>query len=475
MGLADHAETTPDKVAVVDGATGASLTWRELVGRARATARDWALAPGSRVAVMLPNGLDLTVAQCATALGRLELVPVNWHLKHDEVAHVLDDSGAALLVTTPELARHAPTGIAVALSVSEDIGEALADEWPTPSWVFYTSGTTGRPKGVVHGRTDPAIAGQLAERLAALWGITGDDVYLLGGPGYHAGPAGYANTTLFKGGTVVAMPAWDAAAAWRLMADHDVTCTFLAPAQMIRLLEVDPHPMPRAMRLVIHAGAPCPVDVKRRFLDALPGVEVSELYGASEGGATKITRADWLARPGSVGQPWPGVTIEIRDGAGAVLPAGQDGIVWVQPALGQRFRYHNDEAKTDESWQRDFFSVGDIGHLDDDGYLYLTDRANDMVIWSGVNIYPREIEDVLHAHPAVVDCAVLGVPHERDGEQLLAVVEAPGASADDLAAHVRQHLADFKVPQHWDLVATLPRDPNGKVAKRHLRDAWLNR
>jgi long-chain acyl-CoA synthetase len=219
------------------------------------------------------------------------------------------------------------------------------------------------------------------------------------------------------------------------------------------------------------------VEVKRRIIEALPHTEIWELYGASEGGATRISPQEWLERPGSVGLPWPGVEIRVLGDDGEPLPPGEPGLVYVRPAGGARFHYHGDEAKTAQAWRDDAFTVGDIGYLDADGYLYLTDRASDMVIRGGVNVYPREIEEVLYRHPAVVDCAVFGVPDERYGEQLRAVVEVrvpvdPAA----LQAHVRAHLADFKVPAEVEIVDELPRSPNGKVMKRWLREqAWAGR
>jgi len=201
---------------------------------------------------------------------------------------------------------------------------------------------------------------------------------------------------------------------------------------------------------------------------------VSELYGMSEGGATKVSSVEWLERPGTVGLPWPGVQVHIRDpDTGAERPAGEDGIIWVTPAQG-RFEYHNDPAKTADAWRDNEYSVGDVGHLDDEGWLYLTDRQSDMIIRAGVNIYPREIENVLYQHPAVVDCAVFGVPDDRDGEHPVAVVEARmTVSADELEQWCRERLDRYKVPSRIDLVDELPRDPNGKVLKRLLRDeAW---
>jgi long-chain acyl-CoA synthetase len=244
---------------------------------------------------------------------------------------------------------------------------------------------------------------------------------------------------------------------------------------MIRILEVGDDALATydlsSLRLVIHAGAPCPVDVKRRILDLLPHTDVSELYGASEGGVSRITAAEWRERPGSVGKTWPGVEVRILSEDGAERPAGEDGLIYVRPAGGRRFHYHGDEDKTAGAWRDDAFTVGDIGHVDGDGYLYITDRASDMVLWGGVNVYPREIEEVLHQHPAVVDCAVFGVPDERYGEALKAVVETrTPVAADELKAYLAEHLADFKVPTHLDLVGTLPRDPNGKVLKRFLRE-----
>jgi long-chain acyl-CoA synthetase len=315
--------------------------------------------------------------------------------------------------------------------------------------------------------------------LVALWGFTRDDVHCLAGPAYHAGPGGYASTTFFAGGRLVVLPEWDARAFLTAVQQERVTTTFLTPAHMIRILEVPEAERASydlsSLRLVIHGGAPCPIDVKRRLLAALPACDVSELYGASEGGATRITREEWEKKPGSVGTPWPGVEIRILDQeTGERLPAGQDGVIYIAPATGSRFVYHGDEEKTANAWKDGAFTVGDIGHLDDESYLYLTDRVSDMVLWGGVNIYPREVEDVLHTHPAVVDCAVFGVPDERNGETLAAVVEArEPVSQDELRAWIRACLADFKVPQTVDLVDALPRDPNGKVRKKVLREQWV--
>jgi long-chain acyl-CoA synthetase len=255
----------------------------------------------------------------------------------------------------------------------------------------------------------------------------------------------------------------------------------MVPAHFIRILEVPADERARrdhsSLRLIVHAGAPCPVPVKRRIIEALAPCEIAELYGMSEGGATRISMAEWLERPGSVGTPWPGVEVRILDEDGQAAAAGVTGVVYVRPPGGVGFRYHDDPDKTAAAWRDDAFTVGDVGHLDTDGYLFLTDRAADMVIRGGVNVYPREVEEVLHAHPAVVDCAVFGVPDDRLGEQLHAVVEVrERVTPDELREHCRDRLADFKVPAAVELVDELPRQPNGKVLKRLLRDRhWAGR
>jgi long-chain acyl-CoA synthetase len=348
--------------------------------------------------------------------------------------------------------------------------------------IVYTSGTTGRPKGVVHGASlDPAVMRMAQDGLRALWGYRADDIHVVAGPLYHSGPSGYANSTLYTGGTVVVLGEWDPRAFLEAVERHRVTTTFLTPAHFIRILEVPEGERAvfdtSSLRHVIHAGAPCPVPVKQRIIDALPSAEIWELYGASEGGATRVGPDEWRSRPGTVGLPWPGVEIRIVDpDTGARLGPGEDGLIYVKPAAG-RFEYHNDPAKTSEAWADDAFTVGDIGHLDDDGYLFITDRRTDMVIRGGVNLYPREVEEVLHRHPDIVDCAVFGVPDERDGEHLRAVVEARRPLTDtEVAAWCRDRLDPYKCPSEIGFVDLLPRDPNGKVLKRHLRDeAWAGR
>ena len=450
------------------------------------------LAPGDRLAVMLPNSPEFFECTAASAKLGASALNLNWHLRAEEVAWIIDDSGAGALVTHVDL-RHQVEAVVrdrdlPVLWVGRDYEEALAGasgaprsfRWPTAWPVIYTSGTSGRPKGVVHGVAgDPAIMEMTHDGLAAMWGYQPDDTHLVAGPLYHAGPWGYANLSLYVGATVVLMDGWDPRSFLSLVGRHRVTTTFLTPAHFIRLLEVPAEERDRfdvsSLRHVIHAGAPCPAPVKSAMIAAFPDAEIWELYGMSEGGATRVSSTDWQAHPGTVGQPWPGVQIRILDpDTHEPMAAGHDGLIYVRPAQG-RFSYHNDPDKTADTWRDDAFSVGDIGHLDADGWLYLTDRYSDLIIRAGVNIYPREVEDVLYRHPAVVDCAVFGVPDDRDGELPVAVVEVrPGPDAPDAAAldrWCRDRLDPFKCPTRFDLVDTLPRDPNGKVLKRLLRDA----
>jgi long-chain acyl-CoA synthetase len=276
----------------------------------------------------------------------------------------------------------------------------------------------------------------------------------------------------------VILPSWDARQWLGLVERHRVTRSFMVPAHFIRILEVpEPERKERdlsSLRLIVHGAAPCPIDVKRRIMEVFSPAPVWELYGMSEGGATRISPEDWLAKPGSVGTPWPGVQIRILDDEGNEQPTGSDGLIYILPPAGFGFEYHGDPAKTAQAWREQGFTVGDVGHLDDDGYLYVTDRAADMVIRGGVNIYPREVEEALHRHPAVVDCAVFGVPDERYGEHLVAVVEArQPVEPDELKLHCRSLLADFKCPEEVDVVGTLPRDPAGKVLKRRLKEQYV--
>jgi long-chain acyl-CoA synthetase len=479
-------------VVAADGSR--TSTYGELDQRSTRLARvlDAAgLQPGDRLAVMLPNSFELIEALAASAKLGVAVVSLNWHLSADEVGWILDDSGAGALVTSAALRGQVPPLVRErnlpVLWVGDDYAERLADasdeawpyRWPSPWPVIYTSGTSGRPKGVVHGAVaEPEQMELVQDNLRALWGYTADDVHLVAGPLYHAGPFGYANLTLVCGGTVVLLEAWDAQEFLAAVERHRVTTTFLTPAHLIRLLEVPEADRAgfdvSSLRHIIHGGAPCPRPVKERILDWLPHTEVWELYGASEGGATRVSGSDWLVRPGTVGLPWPGVEIRIVDpDSGDALAPGEDGLIYVRPARGS-FEYHNDPDKTAGAWRDGAFTVGDIGHLDADGWLFLTDRHGDLIIRSGVNIYPRAIEDVLHQHPAVVDCAVFGVPHERDGEQPRAVVELRGtATVEELQAWCRDRLDAYACPTQFELVATLPRDPNGKVLKRRLRDeAW---
>ena len=472
------------------------LTHRELGARA---ARCHAVitraggGPGQRVAAMLPNGIEFFEFSMGAARAGCSIVPINWHLKSDEVAWLLRDSGARVLAVHEEFADTArealgagsPTVVLVVGGSGADSYEAAVQEaapaeegqparpaWP--DYVYYTSGTTGRPRGVERDRP-PADSSRVHDGLAAMWGLTGQDVWLACSPLYHAANA-YCYTTLSQGGTVVVQERWDAREWLALVERHRVTACFMVPAHFIRLLEVPAAERARfdlsSLRLVLHAAAPCPVPVKWRILDALPAAQVWEFYGATEGGATRISSEEWRRHPGSVGRPWPGVEIRILDDEGRPRAAGEPGLIYVRPAGDSRFHYRNDSDKTESAWRDGAFTVGDVGYVDDQDFLYITDRASDMVIRGGVNVYPAEVEAVLHGHPLVVDCAVFGVPDERSGEELKALVETRDrVDVAELAEFLRAHLADYKVPRYIETVDNLPRDPTGKVLKRRLRDA----
>lgn len=495
--VAGHAVTRGSNPAVICGDT--LRTYAQFSERAHRLARALAsrgVARDERVAVMLPNSIEWFEATVAIARLGAQLVPVNWHLKHDELAWILTDSDARLLLTHRDLAREAESALDAvpgcgSLWVGEgpdgDYEQALAAESadplpgmgsPAPTIVLYTSGTTGRPKGVLHERDTTTRSRQV---LADLWGFSADDVHLLVGPAYHGAPWSMAFTHLTAGATLVIMPRWDARAFLDLCREHRVTNTFMVPTHFARLLELPDDVLAArdfsSLRLVLHSAAACPITVKRRAIELFAPAEVWEFYGFSEGGrVTRIGPDEWLTHPGSVGRPIEGVRVVILDDHGREVPPGQPGWIYTVPAHGDRFVYRNNPdataAVTRSTRFGDAVTGGDIGYLDEEGYLYITDRSAELVVRGGVNIYPSEAEQVLHTHPAVVDCAAFGIPDEVYGERLIALVElAAGTQATpaELIAHCRERLSHYKCPEEIRIVDALPRDPNGKVRKAELR------
>jgi long-chain acyl-CoA synthetase len=507
-GLAANAAASPERAALVCG--DRRLTYGDLDRWVNRIARALAargLAAGSRVALLLPNGPEfLAVTHAAAKLGALA-VPINYRWRRAEIAYVLHDAlpevlvldatfldeGAAArsLAGTPAVERClAVGGGGAGLPSFEDAVAAESDAPPDTgippggfNVLVYTSGTTGHPKGVMHPTFDPKIGFESQKRIVEMWGFGPADVHLVAGPMYHTMPNAYAAQHLFVGATVVIMPRFEPEECLRLVAAEHVTTSSMVPAHFIRLLELPEEVRARhdlsSVRKILHAAAPCPPEVKRRIMALFPPDSVWEFYGATEGPGTIISPAEWLAHPGSVGRPWPGVTVKILDDDGRELPAGEVGTIYLSSLGSRRFSYHNAPEKTASAFRGELFTVGDMGWLDADGYLYIADRRTDMVISGGVNIYPAEIEAALVAHPDVVDAAVFGVPDERWGESLLAVVEArPGAALDvaTVQGWCRERLADYKTPRDVTFVSELPRDPNGKVLKRQLREPyWADR
>ncbi len=517
-GLVAHARERPEKVALVCG--DERLTYGELNASVNRLVRVLAAAgvgAGHRVALMVRNSFAFFQVGQAAAKLRATVVPINFHLKYEEIAYIVDDSDARVLVAGGEFhgevtgalglgaGRHETTPAAARQNLffvgegslppsARRLEEAMAGEDgaepPMASArsgfnvMVYTSGTTGRPKGVLHPTIDPERAYQSQLVLAQTWGFRTDDVHLLVGPAYHTAPGAYSLVHLFMGATIVIMQTSDAEEMLRLIDRHRVTTVHMVPANFIRILDLPEETRRRydvgSLRRVLHAAAPCPVDVKRRIMEYFPADAVWEYYGMTEGAGTIISPDDWRRKPGSVGRPWPGVQLRILDEDGRELGPNAPGLIYVSSPAGRRsFAYHKAPEKTEAAYRGEFFTVGDIGYLDEDGFLFIVDRKADMVISGGVNIYPAEVEAVLYRHPDIVDVAVIGVPDEKMGEQVKAVVEPRrGATlaATEVIEFCRSHIAHYKCPRSVEFVAALPRDPNGKVRKRELRERyWAGR
>ena len=461
------------------------------------------LRKGDCVATVLPNGAPMIELYLAAAQAGWYLTPINHHLTASEIAYIVQDSGArALIAAEPfaaacrgaveEIGFPAAQRFAVGridgfrpyAELSEGQPDTLPSERSAGQVMNYTSGTTGRPKGVRRPLVpfDPDPVAATFGMFLAMFGIAprGDGVHLTGSPLYHTAVLMFTASSLHFGHTVVLMDRWTPETALAAIARRRVTTTHMVPTQFHRLLALPDDVKVRydvsSLRHVIHAAAPCPIDVKRGML-AWWGPVIHEYYAASEGGGTLVAPEEWLRYPGTVGRAWPGSGIRVLDDDGNLCPTGRPGTVYM--ALGtQDFEYHGDRTKTDASRRDGFFTVGDVGYLNDEGYLFLCDRKTDMIISGGVNIYPAEVESVLLAHPKVGDAAVFGIPDPDWGEQVKAVIEpasgvAPGPGlAEDVLAFCVTRLAKYKCPKSVDFVATMPRDPNGKLYKRKLRDPY---
>lgn len=496
-----HAALNPDHPAVIMAESGEVVTYGELDERSKRFAqllRAHALRPGDHLAVMLENHRSYFEVFWGAQRAGLFTTPINWHLKAAEAGYIVADCGATALVTSGALRGIAEQllaslgGVDLRLAVDGPIDGYLEYETalarypaePLPdevegSFMFYSSGTTGRPKGIrpeIVPVRFGAGGGSFVSLLTNLYGIDQHSVYLCPAPLYHAAPLGWTTAAQRLGATVVVMERFEPRHCLEVIERHRVTHAQFVPTHFVRLLKLDRADRDRhdlsSLEMVVHAAAPCPIEVKYQMIDWW-GPIIHEYYAGSEGnGFCAIDTEAWLSHPGSVGRPLIG-TVHICDDDGEELPADRTGTIWFES--DRRFEYHNDPDKTAEAHDaRGWSTLGDIGRVDDDGYLYLTDRRTNMIISGGVNIYPQEVEDLLTMHPWVSDVAVIGVPNEDLGEEVKAVVvAAPGADLTDLETklieHCRDHLAHYKCPLSVDLVADLPRLPTGKLLKRDLR------
>ena len=499
------AQEDPDHLALVEP-DGTEISAAELLSRANRLVhglRALGVESGDAVASVLPNGSEFFVTYLACLQAGWYLVPINNHLVGPEIAYIIENSESKALIGHERYADACIAGAEEAgleahrrFAVGEisgfrplsDLTDGQPDTLPPDrlagAVMNYTSGTTGRPKGVRRRLpgVSPEEAGLGFGGILFLFGLQArdDNVHLVGSPLYHTAVIVFSGAALHLGHTVVVMDKWAPEGMLERIERYKVTHSHMVPTQFRRMLALDEERRLSydlsSMRHMIHAAAPCPIDVKRQMIEWW-GPVIDEYYAASEGGGTLVTSAEWTSKPGTVGKAWPISEVVVLDDDRNPLPPGEIGTVYMATGTAE-FEYHKDPEKTAENRYDKYFTVGDLGYLDEDGYLFLSDRKIDMIIWGGTNIYPAEIEGVLVSHPKIIDAAVFGVPDEEWGEVVKAVLEPvdgvePGPELEaEIYAFARERLARYKVPASIDFVAELPRDPNGKLLKRKLRDPY---
>ncbi len=502
MGFSHFAQCEPDTTALVDP-TGRRWQRGELFAlsnRLSRALRAAGLTPGDSIAILAPNGAEYLVTYLAATQIGLYVVPINWHLTQSEIAYILSDSNPRALVVHERLAGLARAACAelpeapwITLSMGPVSGATRIEEFVAPFScaaladpvlgrpMFYTSATTGRPKAI-----SLPLPGSLASlektirlHIAVGIGLGSAHVHLCASVLYHAAPLEGCVIALHMGHCVLLVERAEPLRLLQLIAEHGVTTSFMVPTTFVRLLKLPEeqrrqHPI-TTLKRVVHSGAPCPPEVKRQMIEWW-GPILWDTYGAVEGAGTIVSSEEWLRYPGTVGRPIPGTDLRILDDEDREVPRGEVGQIYFSRYTGDTFEYRGDEARTRACHRGHLFTVGDIGYVNDEGYLFICDRKIDMIISGGMNIYSAEVERLLILHPAIADCAVFGVPDTLLGEAVRAVVqpvtgiEGSSTLTRDILQFLGKQLSATKLPKRIEYLQELPRDPNGKLYKRRLRE-----
>lgn len=505
LGFWQLAQKNPDQTAIVDP-EGNTISYKDLAIASNLVVhglRQLGLQTGDTIAFLAINEIRLLAVTLGAMQAGIYVTPVNWHLTAHEVSYIVDNCVAKAFFASE---RFSETAVEVVEKLNfpkqglfgfgnvpgfRPFNELIEGQPETPpenraggAIMTYTAGTTGKPKGVKRPLTgmDPDESGLQHAMFLMLFEMQPEvnNVHLAVAPLYHTGPLYWVLDSLHMGHTVVLTDKWTPEGCLENMQKYKVTQSHMVPTMFNRMLQIPEEERRKfdvsSLRYMIHSAAPCPVQIKQQMLEWW-GPVIYEYYAATEGGGTLATPKEWLKKPGTVGKPWPISQIKIFDDDGNELSTGEIGTVYMN-MMGIKFEYHGDKNKTDNAWRGDFFTVGDAGYLDEDGYLFLCDRKADMIISGGVNIYPAEIECEMVMHPKIADVAVFGIPNEDWGEEIKAVVELkPGVDPndevkEDIRTFCEDRVAKYKMPRTIDFIDKLPREANGKLIKRKLRDPY---